>query len=326
MGEEKQNLGFPFVGEEPFHIRRIWNIEREEWFYSITDVVGVLIPDSPDPNGYWRTLKRRLKEEEGFDETTAQIIQYRLKSRDGKFRLTDAANRQTLLRLIQSIPSPQAEPMRLWLAQVGEERFEEIEHPEAALERIRETYRAKGYDNDWIDARIRGDLIRNELTDEWRNRGAKEEIGHFAILTNVLTEGTFGLTVVAYKNYKLLPVRANLRDHMTPLELALTSLSEATAITLHRNRDSQGFPALKRDATDAGTTAGKAREVIEADVGQPVVSTENYLHLKQVRGQAKKSGEVTLSEKRIRRSQKKTLRQQQHQSSLFDDPNREYKE
>lgn len=289
MAEGEQRRELSFIGERQFQIRRIWNTEREEWFYSITDVITVLLPDSPDPSSYWRTLKRRLKEE-GFNETTAQIIQYRFKSKDGRFRLTDTANRQTLLRLIQSVPSPQAEPVRQWLAQVGEDRFEEIEHPEVALERVRETYRAKGYDDDWIEARIRGDLIRNELTDEWRGRRAKEETGDFAVLTNMLTEGTFGLTVASYKTYKLLPTGANLRDHMTPLELALTSLSEATAITLHRSRDSQGFPALKRDAADAGVTAGKARKVIEADIGQPVVSSENYLHLKKVRGQEKKPG------------------------------------
>ncbi|MHB8598765.1 MAG: BRO-N domain-containing protein [Ktedonobacteraceae bacterium] len=216
--DDKQSRELSFIGEQnQWLIRRVWNKERCEWFYSVTDVIVVLLPDSPDPGSYWRTLKRRLKEEEGFDETAAQIIQYRLKAKDGRFRATDTANRQTLLRLIQSIPSPRAESLRLWLAQVGEERFEEIEHPETALERIRQSYRTRGYDDEWIEARIRGDLIRNELTDEWRFRGAHEETGDFAILTNVLTEGTFGLTVVAYKTYKLLPARTSLRDHMTPL-------------------------------------------------------------------------------------------------------------
>ena len=312
MAEDEQRHDLSFIGEKQFQIRRIWNTEREEWFYCIADVIAVLLPDSPDPSSYWRTLKRRLKEEEGFDETAAQIVQYRLKSKDGKFRLTDTANRQTLLRLIQSVPSPRAEPVRQWLAQVGEERFEEIEHPEAALERLKEAYRAKGYDDDWIEARIRGDVIRNELTDEWRGRGAKEEAGDFAILTNVLTEGTFGLTVASYKTYKLLPTRANLRDHMTPLELALTSLSEATAITLHRSRESQDFPALERDAADAGATTGKAREVIEADIGQPVVSSENYLRLKKVKDQEKKS-------KGSLPSPSSAQRKQGQQLSLFDE-------
>lgn len=223
----------------------------------------------------WSQLKERAKSE-GFQESLASIEPLKLKSPDGRFRLTDTANRQTLLRLIQSVPSPRAEPFRLWLAQVGEERLEEIEHPEAAIERVREMYRAKGYDDAWIEARIKNDLIRNELTDEWKERGAKEGV-EYAILTNELSKGTFGLTVQAHKDYKLLPTRANLRDHMTPIELALTSLSEATAITYHRERDSQGFPALKRDATDAGEAAGDARRALEARMGRPVVSRENSL-------------------------------------------------
>lgn len=291
MTKDEQQRDLAFIGEgKQLEIRRVWNAERAEWFYSIVDVIAVLLPNSPNAGSYWSTLKNRMKAEEGFDETEAQIVQYRLKAKDGKFRLTDTANRQTLLRIIQSVPSPLAEPVRQWLARVGEDRFEEIEHPEAALERIRETYRARGYDDEWIEARIRGDLIRNELTDEWRDRGAHEETGDFAILTNVLTKGTFGLTVANYKVYKLLPARENLRDHMTPLELALTSLSEATAITLHRDRNSQGFPALERDVTDAGATAGEARKVVEKRVGRSVVSSENYLHLKGLRGREKKSG------------------------------------
>lgn len=248
-------------------------------------------------------LKARAKSE-GFDETLAQIEPLKLKSPDGRFRLTDTANRQTLLRLIQSIPSPKAEPFRLWLAQVGEERFEEVENPELALERVRATYRAKGYDDAWIEERIRNDLIRDELTDEWHDRGAKEGV-EYAILTNEISKGSFGLTVQAYKQYKLLPSREDLRDHMTPIELALCSLGEATAIIYHRNRDSQGFPALKRDTADAGTTTGKARRVIEEDIGQSVVSQDNRLDLKKVKGKQKK-----------RRKQIEEGRN----ASLFDEP------
>jgi DNA-damage-inducible protein D len=264
-------------------IRRIWH--RGEWYYSVVDIIAVLT-DSANPNTYWRVLKTRAKTE-GFEETLAQIEQLRLKSPDGRFRLTDTANRQTLLRLIQSVPSPRAEPVRLWLAQVGEERILEIEHPEAALDRLRARLRAKGYEDAWIEERIKNDLIRNELTDEWRDRGAQEGI-EFAILTNELSKGTFGVAVQAHKQYKLLPAKANLRDHMTPLELALSSLSEATAIELHRDRDSQGFPELKRDATDAGTTAGEARKVVEKTIGKPVVSRENYLHLEKGRRAGKR--------------------------------------
>jgi DNA-damage-inducible protein D len=258
--------------ENMYQIRRVWH--NGEWYYSIIDVIAIL-SESAEPRKYWDALKRRAKSE-GFDETLAQAEQLKLKSVDGRFRLTDTANRQTLLRIIQSIPSPKAEPFRLWLAQVGEERFEEIEHPEAALDRVRATYRAKGYDEAWIEERIKNDLIRNELTDEWRDRGAREGT-EFAILTNELSKGTFGLTVQAYKQYKVLPARTNLRDHMTPLELALCSLSEATSITLHQDRDSQGFPELKRDAVDAGNTAGQARQLVEKTIGKPVVSRENRL-------------------------------------------------
>ncbi|SRR6266849_5965245 len=228
------------------NIRRHWH--NNEWFYSIVDIVGFLT-DSKDASSYWRTLKRRLIDSEGAQETIDQIQQLKLKSADGRFRLTDTASRETILRLIQSIPSPKAEPFKLWLAQVGEERFEEIEHPEQAIERVRQTYRAKGYDDAWIEERIKNDLIRNELTDEWKGRGAKEGT-EFAVLTNTIHEGTFDISIQAHKKYKLLPTKAGLRDHMTPLELALTSLSEATAITLHQDRDSQGFSELKRDATD----------------------------------------------------------------------------
>jgi DNA-damage-inducible protein D len=276
MYKEENNLGLSIFEQK--QLRRVWY--KGEWYYSIIDVIAVLT-DSTDPRKYWVALKARAKTE-GFDETLAQIEHLKLKSIDGRLRVTDTANRQALLRIIQSVPSPKAEPFRLWLAKVGEERFEEIENPEAALDRIRATYRAKGYDDAWIEERIRNDLIRNELTDEWLDRGAKEGV-EFAILTNEITKGTFNLSVQVYKQYKLLPAKANLRDHMTPIELALTSLSEATAITYHQNRNSQGFPELKRDAIDAGKTAGKARRVIEEDIGTPVVSQENYLSTKKVK-------------------------------------------
>src|SRR2546421_236225 len=267
---------------EQKQLRRVWH--KDEWYYSITDVITALT-DSANPRVYWGKLKERAKSE-GFDEALAKIEQLKLKSPDGRFRLTDTANRETLLRIIQSIPSPRAEPFRLWLARVGEERFEEIEHPEAAIERVRATYRAKGYDEAWIDARIKNDLIRNELTDEWKDRGAKEGV-EFAVLTNELSKGTFGMTVSVYKDYKLLPTKQNLRDHMTPIELALTSLSEATAITFHRERDSQGFPELKRDTTDAGKATGEARKALEKNMGRSVVSKENYLNTKRVKDKDK---------------------------------------
>lgn len=256
-------------------VRRMWY--GNEWFYSVVDVVAVLT-ESANANRYWNTLKTRLRSESGGNALRG-IVQLKLQSRDNRLRLTDVANRETLLRVIQSIPSPRAEPFKQWLAQVGEERFVEIENPEAAFERIRDTYRARGYDERWIDERMRADLIRNELTTEWQERGATEGV-QFAILTNTIHEGTFAFSVVGHKDYKSLRKRDSLRDHMTPIELALISLGEATAIEMHRDRESQGFPALKRDAGDAGTTAGKARQVIEADLGRPVVSPQNYRALK----------------------------------------------
>jgi DNA-damage-inducible protein D len=211
MTKQEDNLGLSLFEQK--QLRRVWH--KGEWFYSIIDVIAVLT-DSTEPRKYWTAFKARVKTE-GFDETFVQIEPLKLKSPDGRLRLTDTANRQTLLRILQSIPSPKAEPFRLWLAQVGEERFEEIENPEAALDRVRATYRAKGYDDSWIEERIRNDLVRNELTDEWRERGAKEGI-QYAILTNEISKGTFDLAVQAYKQYKLLPSKENLRDHMTTIE------------------------------------------------------------------------------------------------------------
>src|SRR2546430_11729902 len=255
-------------------VRRVWY--EEEWYYAIVDVVEALT-DSPDPSSYWRNLKKqRLSKEENAAEVLDAIVQLKLQARDNRLRFTDTCNRQTVLRIIQSIPSPRAEPLKLWLAQVGDERIEEIEHPEQAIERVRQTYRAKGYDDAWIEERIKNDLVRNELTDEWKFRGAKEG-QEFAILTNTIHEGTFEYSVQHHKKHKLLPAKANLRDHMTPLELILTSLSEATAITLHQDRDSQGLSSLKQDATDAGRAGRKAREAIEEEIKRPVVSSQNYL-------------------------------------------------
>jgi DNA-damage-inducible protein D len=275
MSEEEKNLK-PTLFEQNL-LRRVWH--KGEWYYSITDVIAILT-DSRQPSTYWGMLKARAKSE-GLDEALIQIEQLKLKSAtDGRFRFTDTANRQTLLRIMQSIPSPKAEPFRLWLAQVGEERFEEIENPEAALDRVRAIYRAKGYNDAWIEERIKNDLVRNELSDEWRERGAKVGV-EYAILTNEISQGTFDLSVQAYKQYKLLPTKENLRDHMTTIELVLCSLGEATATLYHRSRDSQSFPALRKDASDAGELAGRTRREIELNVGESIVSRENRLNLKK---------------------------------------------
>ena len=256
-------------------IRRVWH--ADEWYYSIVDIVRVLT-NSQNPQAYWAKLKQRLGEEEQATELLAAIVQLKLQAADHRFRLTDTTNRAALLRLIQSIPSPRAEPFKQWLAEVGDERIAEIEHPERAIERVRQTYRERGYDDAWIEARIRNDLTRNELTDEWQARGARQG-REYAILTNTISDGTFGLSIQTHKTYKLLPKSTNLRDHMTTLELALISLGEATATVLHRNRESQGFPALEHDAQDAGIAAGRARREIEQATGQPAVSSSNHLAL-----------------------------------------------
>lgn len=271
------------------NIRREWF--NNEWYYTIVDIIEFLT-ESTDPGSYWHTMKRRLLQEENAKEALEQIEQLKIKGHDGRFRPTDTANQQTILRLIQSIPSPRAEPLKLWLAKVGNERLEEIEHPEQALERVKQNYRAKGYDDAWIEARIENDLTRNRLTDEWKFRGAKEG-QEFAILTNTIHEGTFEITIQHHKKHKVLPTRANLRDHMTPLELILTSLSEATAVTLHQDRESQGFSELKEDADDASKAGKEAREAIEKQIGRSVISSQNYLentkrkHQKRIEHQQK---------------------------------------
>ncbi len=255
-------------------IRRIWH--NDTWYYVIVDVLAYVLPEIQDHANYWRVLKNRLRNDDGARETIESIVQLKLKARDGRMRQTDTCDRVSIFRILQSIHSPRVEPFKQWLAQTGDERIEEIEHPEQALDRIRAQLRAKGHDDKWIEERIKSDLIRNDLTDEWKERGAEEGM-QFAILTNEIHQGTFDISVQAHKKYKMLPQRANLRDHMTHLELALTSLSEATAITLHQNRDSQSFPELQRDAADAGAIGGDARRMIEQRIQQPVVSPQNFL-------------------------------------------------
>jgi DNA-damage-inducible protein D len=270
----------PFEGEHL--IRRIWH--KDEWYYSIVDVIAFLT-ESPNPSSYWFQMKRQVQSE-GFTRVREEVVSLPLQAKDKKFRNTDTCNRQTLLRLIQSIPSPKAEPLKEWLAQVGEERLEEIEHPEAAIERVREAYRKKGYEEDWIEQRIQNDLVRNDLTDEWKARGAKEGI-EYAMLTNAISEGTFSLTVSAYKEYKLLPAKANLRDHMDTMELVLCSLGEATATLYHRTRNSQGFDELHEDTRSAGKLAGDTRLRIEEETNTKVISRNNKLNLI---GKPKKKG------------------------------------
>jgi hypothetical protein len=259
-------------------IRRVFHDGR--WFFSVIDVVG-LLTGSPRPRKYWSDLKINLISE-GYVEVSAKIGQLKMEAPDGKQRLTDAADAETLFRIIQSIPSPKAEPFKQWLARVGRERLDEIEHPELAADRLRQQYRALGYSDEWIDRRLQGIVIRDELTNEWHGRGAQEG-REFAALTDTLQRGTFDLSTSEHRQVKHIGQRQNLRDSMTTMELLLTALSEETARELHQARDSQGYGELHRDAGEAGEVGGAARRDIEARTGRPVVSGENFKTLRQGR-------------------------------------------
>lgn len=252
-------------------IRRQWHEGR--WFFSVIDMVG-LLTGSPQPRVYWGQLKGRLAGE-GAEQVFPTLKQLRMEAEDGKQRLTDCADAQTMLRIVQSIPSPKAEPVKHWLATIGAERIEEMENPALAIERARQYYLAQGYSAEWIDARLQGIVARDDLTAEWRERGA-EEGREFAILTDTLHRGAFDITTAEHKAVKTLKKRDNLRDSMTALELALTTLAELTATAIHQAHDSQGFMQLQGDTREAGDVAGAARRDIEARTGQPVVSHENH--------------------------------------------------
>ena len=218
-------------------IRSEWNEQEQQWLFSIIDVIEVLT-GSPRPRKYWNALKKKLLEE-GYDELSQNLGQLKMQSADGKFYLTDVANAKTLLRLIQSIPSPKAEPFKRWLAQVGYERLEEIENPELATQRTRELYKLKGYPDDWIEKRMRSIAIREELTEEWKSRGIKEQ-KDYSILTAEISKATFGLTPSEYKKLKGLK-RENLRDHMNDLELIFSMLGEASTTAIVKTKNPKGF-------------------------------------------------------------------------------------
>ena len=251
-------------------IRKV--IHNNEWWFSVVDVCGVLT-DSVDANAYWRKLKQRLIEE--GSEVVTNCHGLKLPAPDGKMRETDCANTESIFRIIQSIPSPKAEPFKRWLAKVGFERVQEIENPELAAQRMRTIYKLKGYSADWIEKRMRGIIIREELTDEWRNRGAQEDKDYEA-LTAEISKATFGVTPSEYKQLKGLK-RENLRDHMNDFELIFTMLGERSTTEIHRNEDSQGVKKLKDDAQAGGDIAGGARKQLEKKLGRPIVSSKNYL-------------------------------------------------
>ncbi len=253
-------------------IRRIFH--KDEWYFSIIDILDALT-ESPNARRYWSDLKIQLSEKEGFVQLYGKIVQLKLESSDGKKYLTDTANTETVFRIIQSIPSPKAEPFKRWLAQVGYERIQEIEDPELATKRTREIYKAKGYSDDWIEKRMRGIAIREELTDEWDKRGIKLQ-REYAILTAEISRATFGMTPSEYKEFKGLE-RENLRDHMTDLELIFSMLGEASTKEIAVNRNAQGFEQNKTAAKIGGKISGDARRQLEQESGKPVITQENNL-------------------------------------------------
>jgi hypothetical protein len=250
-------------------------LHEGEWWFSIIDIIDALV-GGDRPRKYWSDLKKKLLSE-GFFEVSEKIGQLKMPAPDGKQRFTDCANTETLFRIIQSIPSPKVEPLKRWLARMGKERIDEIENPEQAMARMQELYEKKGYPKEWIDKRLRGIAVRQDLTDEWKSRGARTAL-EYALLTNEIMQGTFGLSVEGYKQVKTLE-RENLRDHMTDIELILTMLAEATTTKLHRDRDSQGLMPLKKDAQDGGAVAGRTRKDIETQTGTPVISSGNFKKL-----------------------------------------------
>jgi prophage antirepressor-like protein len=246
-------------------------IFNKEWWFSILDIIKVLT-DSPQPKTYWAKMKDRDKE---MSQPFPFWEQLKMAAEDGKMRETDCANTEGIFRIIQSIPSPKAEPFKRWLAKVGYERVQEIEDPELASKRAKTLYKLKGYPDNWIEKRMRGIAVRNELTDEWNKRGAEDQKA-YEILTAEISKATFGIIPSDYKKLKGLK-RENLRDHMNDLELILTMLGEQTTTEIHRKKDSQGLPRLKDDARSGGQIAGSARKQIERKLGRPVVSKDNFL-------------------------------------------------
>ena len=255
-------------------IRRKWH--EEEWFYSVVDVCGALT-NSNNPRDYWYRIKKRVSDEEKAELSTI-CRQLKLSASDGKKYNTDCANSEGIFRIIQSIPSPKAEPFKRWLAKVGQDRLDEIENPELAQTRMKEIYEQKGYPKDWIDKRLRGIAIRQNLTDEWQERGIKDDLD-YAILTAEISKATFGMTPGEYKKFKNLPVKskANLRDNMDDLELIFTMLGERMTTEISKEEEPDTFDENKNVAKRGGNVAGNARKNAEKELGRSVVSKKNYL-------------------------------------------------
>ena len=251
-------------------VRVEWNQKEEKWYFSIVDVIAVLT-DSPNPNNYWKVLKFRLKKE--GNESVTNCNQLKMQSSDGKFYLTDVGNTEQILRLVQSIPSKKAEPFKVWLAKVGNERIDETYDPELAFDRAMKTYLQKGYSKEWINQRLKTIEVRKDLTDEWNRSGIEKETD-FAILTNEITKAWSGKTVTEYKQLKRLK-KENLRDNMTNLELVLNMLAEATTTELSKKESPDEFEKSKKIAIRGGTVAGNTRKDIEKQLGESIVSAKN---------------------------------------------------
>lgn len=254
-------------------VRSVWDNEQEEWYFSVVDVVGVLT-DSKNPRDYWYRVKKRMTEEEKSELSTI-CRQLKLESSDGKKYKTDVADMQGIFRIIQSIPSPKAEPFKMWLAEVGKERIDEIIDPELTIERALETYLKKGYTREWINQRLQAIQVRKELTDAWHDHGVQEG-KEYAILTNEITKAWSGMTTRQYKDHKGLK-KQNLRDNMSTLELVLNMLAEATTTELTNAGNPQGLEENKQIAKRGGSIAGNTRKEIEQETGQAVITSNNAL-------------------------------------------------
>ena len=276
MAEVKDNSSIQLFEDQK--IRTAWDAEKEEWYFSIIDVISVLT-GTANPRRYWSDLKRKLKAE-GANELYEKIVQLKMLSSDGKRYKTDVANTEQLLRIIQSIPSPKAEPFKAWLAMVGKERIEETIDPERAIDRALDTYLKKGYSEEWIHQRLLAIRIRNELTDEWKKRGVQKG-KEYAILTDEISRAWSGMTTGQYKRLKGL-TKENLRDNMTDLELVLTMLAEASTTDISKTAKPQTFEENKQVAKRGGKVAGIARQALEAETGKPVITEKNAFDFQQL--------------------------------------------
>ena len=277
IGFERRNMENIQLFEDSI-IRTAWDEEKEEWYFSIIDVIAVLT-EVENPRRYWSDLKRKLKSE-GAIQLYGNIVQLKMKANDGKMRQTDAADTEQLLRIIQSIQSPKAEPFKAWLARVGSERIEETIDPELTIDRALETYLKKGYSREWINQRLQAIQVRKELTDEWDNRGVKKGM-EYTILTDEITKAWSGMRTRHYKNFKGLK-KENLRDNMSTLELVLNMLAEATTTELSKVKEPEDFEENRQVAKEGGAIAGDARKAIEASSGRPVITSQNAVDFTQV--------------------------------------------